>query len=37
MLILLRIKGKPMFRIDKVSLGYFYCNVQFCVGYDKGI
>jgi hypothetical protein len=32
MLIFLRSKGRPNFHINKVS-----CNVQFCVGYGRGI
>jgi hypothetical protein len=27
----------PKFHINKVSLGCFYCNVQFCVGYSRDI
>jgi len=37
MLILLWSKGRPKFHINKVSLGHFYCNVQFCVGYGRDI
>jgi hypothetical protein len=37
MLILLQSKGRPKFHINKVSLSYFYCNVQFCVGYGRDI
>jgi len=25
-------KGRPEFHVNKVSLGYLNCNVQFCVG-----
>jgi hypothetical protein len=37
MLILLWSKDKPNFHINNMSLGYFYCNVQFCVGYGRDI
>jgi hypothetical protein len=37
MLILLRRELSPKFHINKVSLGYFYCNVHFCVGYGTDI
>jgi hypothetical protein len=37
MLILVRNEGRPKFHIDKVSLGYFYCNVEFCIGHGRGI
>jgi hypothetical protein len=37
MLILLQSKGRQKFHITKVSSGYFYCNVQFCVGYGRDI
>jgi hypothetical protein len=37
MLILLQSKGRPKFRVIKVSLGYFYCNVQSCFGYGRDI
>jgi hypothetical protein len=33
MLILLQSKDRPIFHINKVSLGYFYFNVKFCAGY----
>jgi hypothetical protein len=36
-LILLRSKGRPKFHINKGSLGYLYCNVQYCVGNGSGI
>jgi hypothetical protein len=29
MLIILRSKGRPNFNVNKVRLGYFYCDVQF--------
>jgi hypothetical protein len=37
MLILLQSKDRPKFHINKISLFYFYCNVQFCVGYGTDI
>jgi hypothetical protein len=37
MLISLRSKGKLKFHINKASLGYFYCNVQFCFCYSRDI
>jgi hypothetical protein len=37
MLILLWGKGRHKFLIYKLSLGYFYCKVQFCVGYGRDI
>jgi hypothetical protein len=37
MLILLWSKGRPKFHINKLSLSYFYCNVQFCVGCGREI
>jgi hypothetical protein len=37
MLILLRSKSRPKFHISKVSLGYFYCDVQLCVGYGRDV
>jgi hypothetical protein len=37
MLILLQSKGRPKFHIIKASLGQFYCNVQFHIGYGSDI
>jgi hypothetical protein len=37
MLILVRSKGSPKFHINEVSLRYFYCNVQLCVGHGREI
>jgi hypothetical protein len=37
MLILLQSKSKLKIHIDKVSIGYVYYNVQFCVVYSKDI
>jgi hypothetical protein len=37
MLILMQSKHRPKFHINKVSLGYFYHNIQFCVGYGREI
>jgi hypothetical protein len=37
MLFLLRSKGSPKFHINKISLGYTYCNIQFCDGYSREI
>jgi hypothetical protein len=37
MSVFLRSKGMSKFRINKVSLGYFYCYVHFCVGYGTDI
>jgi hypothetical protein len=37
MLILVRSKGRPKFHRNKISLGYFYCDIQFCVGYGGGM
>jgi hypothetical protein len=36
-LILFRSKGRPKFHINKVRLGYFCCNVQFCVSYVRDV
>jgi len=36
-LILMRSKSRPKFHISRVSLSYFYCNVQFYVGYVTDI
>jgi hypothetical protein len=37
MLILLRSNGRSKLHINTVSFGYFYCNVQFLVGYGRDI
>jgi hypothetical protein len=37
MLVLLQSKGRPMFQINEISSGYFYCNVEFCAGYNRDI
>jgi hypothetical protein len=37
MLILLWNKGRPDFHINKVTSGYFYCNVQFYLGHGRDI
>jgi hypothetical protein len=36
-LILLRSADRPKFHISKVTLRYFHCNVEFCVGYGRGV